>query len=196
MALRWYVLRTEPRVEHSAAGELGRDGFEILFPNVRTAHRQANHTDSPLFPGYLFLRWDSENRGWPTFRPAHRVLGLVRFQGNVPSIPDPVIDELVDRLETMNRQGGLWKRFHPGQQVRVVSNNIEALGEVVYEGKSPQARVKVLLSFMGGLVSAQVPWENLWAVEDDPAEAYRAHRRTRGRGRWIQGFGPRAVPNT
>ena len=193
MPRRWYIVRTKPRAEYLAAEELGRDGFETFFPRVKSPHNRTSHADTPLFPGYLFLRCDLDGDGRSSFRQGHHVLGWLSFDGEVPSVPDQVVSALGERAEAINREGGLWRRYRPGEKVRVNSNNIESLAEVVEEAKSPQARVKVLLSFMGRLVSAQVPWENLQPTEDVPTAKLRPARRTRGRGRWIQGFGPRTV---
>ena len=58
MGSNWYVLRTEPRAEYMATREMDRDGFEVFFPCVEAAHSRFGHADTPLFPGYLFLRCD------------------------------------------------------------------------------------------------------------------------------------------
>lgn len=189
MALKWRVIRTEPRAEYLAAGELGREGFEVFFPRVIVAHPRLGHTDTPLFPGYLFLRCDPDADGWPVFRPAHRVLGWVRFGGEVPSLPEEFVGDLNRRLESANGGEGLWRRFRPGEVVRVVSDSIEGFAQVVEEAKSPRARAKVLLEFMGRLVQAQVPWDSLRPVANESYGTYRQLRRTRGKGRWIRGFG-------
>jgi len=193
VALKWRVIRTEPRAEYLAVQELGRDGFEIFFPRVKVSYPRNGHSDMPLFPGYLFLRCDAEAEGWPVFRPGHRVLGWVRFGGEVPFLPDEFVGELTHRLEEINREGGIWKRFRIGEMVRIVSNSLESFAQVVEEPKSSQGRVKVLLEFMGRMVPAQVPWEHLQSMEDDPVKMHQAPRRTRGGGRWVRGFGSRAA---
>ena len=194
MAERWYIVRTRPRAEYLAAEELGRDGFEIFFPRVKSPHSPISHGDTPLFPGYLFLRCDPEAGGWPSFRLAHGVLGWLNFGGVIPAIPNEVVAELTRRVEAINKAKGLWQRFHPGEKVRVVSGKLESFAEIVEEAKSPQARAVVLLQFMGRLVKAQVPWESLRPVDGQPQEYDRAPRRTRGRRRWIGGFGPVVRP--
>ena len=194
MALNWYILRTEPRAEYLAAAELGSDGYEMFFPRVTSPNHRVGHEDLPLFPGYLFLRCDPESGGWPAFRQRHRVSGWVRFGGVIPTMPDEVICELQRRVESINSgKGGLWRRFLPGETVRVVSHGVEGLGEVIQEAKTPQARARVLLQFMGQLVQAQVPWSDLRPVDDQQSQDRYLTRRTRGGGRWIRGFGPRAA---
>lgn len=193
MALRWYVVRTEPRGEYLAADELRRDGFEVLFPRAKAPHPRTGHGDVPLFPGYLFLRCNANGEMMPSLARAAHVLGWVRFGGVVPALPDEFVEGLGRRLEAINREGGLWRRFRRGEKVRVVSGSLQNLAEVVEAAKSPRARVRVLMEFMGRVVSAHVPWENLRSIEGELAESYRVPRRTRGRGRWIRGFGSRAA---
>ena len=116
------------------------------------------------------------------------MLGWVSFGGGVPSVPDEVVATLTNRVDTINSQGGLWRRFKPGDKVYVASNNIQSLAEVVEESKSPEGRVRVLLQFMGRLVSAQVNCQELQPVERQLSANPHLPRRTRGRGRWIRGF--------
>ena len=187
MSLSWYVARTESRAELLAANELRRDGFEIFFPQVNIPGLLNTRQDAPLFPGYMFIRCDPEGQGWPSFRSSHRILGWVRFGGQVPSLRDEVIDELRVRWESINEEGGIWRRYRQGEKVRVVYHNMETLAEVVEEAKSPQSRAKVLMHFMGRMVPAQVPWGSLQPVADPPDGNRRLPRRTRGKGRRIGG---------
>ena len=194
MVLSWYVLATEPRAEYIAAAELRRDGLEIFFPLVKAMHNRAGHADEPLFPGYLFVRLSADPENWPSFRPAHRVIGWVNFQGIIPSVPEEAIANLERRVEAINAGQGLWRRFTPGETVRIVSGHIDTLAKVVAEAKSPQARANVLLDFMGRQISAQVPWADIRPVENQTREKHRVPRRTRGNGRWVQNFRPDLVP--
>jgi transcriptional antiterminator RfaH len=196
MVSNWYVARTQPRAESLAASELGRDGLEVFFPRIKAQGATTRGLDAPLFPGYLFVRFDPEAEGWPTLRPAHRMLGWVSFGGEVAWLPHQIVGELMERVKSINQEGGLWQRFQCGQKVRVVGNNFDSLAEVVEETRSPQGRAKVLLQFMGRLVQAQVPYVNLQPVETMPVETHPPPRRTRGGGRWVRGFGPTAVAAT
>ncbi len=191
----WYVIRAKPQSEHLAASALERNGFELFLPCVRTPGTKQRQYRAPLFPGYLFIRNREESPDWSSIRRLPGVMGWVHFNGVVPLVPDDVIVDLGRRVESIEMNGGLWTRFQPGDKVRVVSGNVETLAEVIEEPQSPQARVRVLLEFMGRRVSAQVSAYDLQLTQHDSSDKdhTRGPRRTRGKGRWIRGFGPNAT---
>jgi len=193
MARSWHVLRTEPRAEYLAADLLAEDGLEVYFPRVKAPEQRTGHDDTPLFPGYLFLKFDPLTEVWPSFRSGHRVSGWVSFQGMIPAVPDDIMTELKQTVESLNSGNGLWQRYRQGEKVRVVSNNIDSLAEIVEEARSPQGQAKVLMNFMGRIIHAQVPWTDLRTIIAQTDEKPRLPRRTRGKGRFIQGIGPRAT---
>ncbi|MCE2463810.1 MAG: transcription termination/antitermination NusG family protein [Dehalococcoidia bacterium] len=61
MALKWYVARTRPLAEYAARDHLETAGLEVFMPCARTCTPRLGHEDMPLFPGYLFLRYDRRN---------------------------------------------------------------------------------------------------------------------------------------
>ena len=194
MARRWYVLRTKSQCERLAADALEREGIEPYLPRARSLQPSGRYTTTPMFPGYLFIRTDLETYDGPSVRQLPGILGWVRFDGVVPAVPDEVVDGLIRRVNAINQDGGLWNRFRVGEKVRVLSGPMEGLAEIVEEPQSPEARVRVLLEFMGRLVSAQVPLYHLRRVGQESVTSVRTGlRRTRGGGRWTRGFGPRAV---
>ena len=179
--------------EYIAASALERYGYTLYLPTVKTPRPRQGHEDSPMFPGYLFVRHEQEGLALPPVNRIAGFIGWVQFDDVVPSVPDEVIRDLDRRLEQINQEGGHWTRFKPGDQVRVVAGPMDGLAQVLEEPKSPESRVRVLLSFMGGLVRARVPWQDLQPVDNEWTTRYRRGRpprRTRGRGRWIRGFGP------
>jgi transcription antitermination factor NusG len=115
----------------------------------------------------------------------------VSFGEGIPTVPHEVIQELEHRLAEVNEGGGLWRNFRAGDRVKVVSKALEFLGEIVEEPKAHRSHTKVLLEFMGRKVPAQVAWENLRPMDGEIPPLNPRPRRTRGKGRWIQGNGPR-----
>ena len=185
MGLMWYVARTAPRAEFTAASELTRDGYEVFLPSINDPNPRSVRSKIPLFPGYIFISHDSETEIWPEFRDLHRIAGWVKVGGEIPSLPDSDVVELMDRLDVIERQGGILHNFSAGDKVRVDTGIIQCLAEVVEGFRSPQARAKVLLQFMGRRVFAKVPWETLEPMDSSSADKPRPRRRTRGGGRWI-----------
>ncbi len=199
MALHWYAARTKPLAEYAARERLSGAGIEVFLPCAKTPRPRSGHPDTPLFPGYLFLHYNLEEGGLQQLRKMPQLVGVVAFEGVVAEVPDRVITELAQRVETLNAFGGVWTQYRPGEKVRVSLGPVESLAEVVTEAQSPQARVRVLLEFLGRRVEAKVPWHHLQPVGIGGVNANwsgRSHRRTRGRGRWIRGRGPRMVEGT
>ena len=192
MARRWYPLRTKARCEYMADSALEKAGFEVFFPVVEIPKPRARRGEVPLFPGYLFVRRDFERDGGgsPSYVPG--ILGWVRFGDTVPAVPDDVIEQLARRVGAINTTGGLWHRFRPGDRVRVTSRGMDNLAEVLEEPRSPEARVRVLMQFLGRRVPARIPWHELQPLDSSSINdgTDRPPRRTRGRGRWLQGFRP------
>jgi transcriptional antiterminator RfaH len=197
MTERWYVIRTKPNSDGLAASAMEREGFKLFFPRVNVPTGEHRRKTVPLFPGCLFLRCDFRAHTLPIVSRFPGVLGWVRFDGNVPHLPDEVIAELQNRIDAIHGSGGLWQKFRAGQLVRVSHGKLDALAIVLDEPASPEARVRVLLEFMGRQVPATVPWRNL-SLDPAPSDEspLKRNRRTRGRGRWIREFGPKAVTQT
>ena len=191
MTKHWYVVRTKPNSDSLAAFAMELEGFELFSPRVDVPAEENRYKQAPLFPGYLFLRCDIRAHALPVVSRFPGVLGWVRFDGNVPHLPDAVITELQDRVATIHTTGGLWNRFGVGEVVGVSHGKFEGLATVLNGPTSPDARVRVLLDFMGRRVTATVPWRSLSSKPDISEEPPSSRRRTRGRGRWIKGFGPR-----
>ena len=195
MSDRWYAVHTKPRIEFLAEAELKRRGFETFCPRVKATQSRADQSHLALFPGYLFLQCDHETLGWPSFRRAHWIIDFVKFGGEIPSLPDEDIVSLKD-CETTNHDGGLSERFLAGENVLVISDHFQGLAQVVEGNKSPNARVRVLLAFMGRMVRAQVPLQHLGRTEGrelrEEGTGHKATpkatatRGTRGRNRWIR----------
>lgn len=63
--LSWFALQTRSRWESTAAGLLRAKGLETLLPTYTTKRKWSDRNkvvESPLFPGYVFCRFDVHNR--------------------------------------------------------------------------------------------------------------------------------------
>ena len=194
IGFQWYVARSKPMAEYITRDRLEMDGFDVFLPCIRSRHPRRGHEDQPLFPGYIFVYCDLDPSRWTLLRRLPHPVSLVTFGGIAPAVPNEVIEELAQRVQSINGGGGAWTSFRHGDRVRVSSGPFETLAQVAYETNSPRQRVRVLMEFMGRMVSAEVPWWEVTPVlGHEPSSTYpvRRPRRTRGRGRWVKGHGSR-----
>jgi hypothetical protein len=191
----WYVVRTKPLSEYRAIRHLTELGFECYLPLVACPTPRPGHADVPLFPSYLFVRYNPALGGTAIVNRIPEVLGLVSFDGYAPSIPDGEILRLRDRIQEANQDGGLWQRCDPGDRVKVLLGKEVALAEVIQGTRSPEHRVLVMMQFLGRHLKAEVPWRSL--VHEDIGnrlkDPQKAPRRTRGSNRWISGYRPKEL---
>ena len=194
----WSVLRTKPQSDFIAANALGKEGYEYFQPKVVKPVRESKIKTVPMFPGYIFVKNANEPRFWACARTLPGILGWLRFDGMIPSLSDDLIQALKEKTESINKAGGTWRRFQSGQTVRVNSGKLESLAEILDPPKSRSSKIRVLLDFMGQMVTAEVSPSDVEPVSDDTIASFsmRGRRRTRGRGRWIKGMGLRQQPTT
>lgn len=149
---RWYVVHTRAGAERLAQGHLERQGFETYMPCYLKTRRHARRTSqipAPLFPRYLFVRFDAGNAPWRSINGTHGVSHLV-CMGNRPSaVPPGVVAEIraregadgfVDVTEPLG--------FEAGEVVQVTNGPL-AQQTGIFHGRDDNQRVIVLLSMLG-----------------------------------------------
>jgi transcriptional antiterminator RfaH len=162
---RWYVVNTQSNQEARANENLRRQGFYSWLPQSRRTRRHARRTDhvlAPLFPGYLFVKFDSEIERW---RSINGTFGVVRLlcNGDTPlAVPDGLVEEIMRRrddsgLIVLPRRG-----LTVGRVVRVAIGSFADLEGLVQE-MSGRDRVVLLLNMLGRKVRTSVRLEELAA---------------------------------
>ena len=67
MSKEWFILQFKPNSHHLAAKNLNRQGFETFLPLHETTSRKLSrfiNTSKPLFPGYMFIKFDKLESEW------------------------------------------------------------------------------------------------------------------------------------
>jgi transcriptional antiterminator RfaH len=120
-----------------------------LYLKKRRHARRTETVAAPLYPSYLFVRFNSLIHRW---RSIHSTIGVVRLvcNGDVPCAMDPEIIENLKARE--NAQGFVQLHHHPKfalhDKVRVSEGVFaDCLGLV--EGVSDRDRVVILLNMLG-----------------------------------------------
>lgn len=159
----WFCLRTQPKHEAMVAAHLKVDlGLEVYFPRIkfrRSTRTGPVWTTEPLFPAYLFARFDLVR----CLRQVHYARGvrrIVHFGNHWPSVPTPVIEELratvgADHVHVIHDE------FKPGDQALISGGAFHGLQVVVSRVMPSRQRVAVLLEFLGQRITAEVEKEQL-----------------------------------
>jgi transcriptional antiterminator RfaH len=148
----WHVVQVHVHAETKAQMHLSRQGFETYLPLYLKRRRHARRTDTvaaPLYPSYLFVRFNSLIHRW---RSIHSTIGVARLvcNGDVPAALDQTIIENLKSRE--NTQGFIQldrrPKFALHDKVRVCDGVFaDCLGLV--DGVSDRDRVVILLNMLG-----------------------------------------------
>jgi transcriptional antiterminator RfaH len=141
----WYAVNTKTRCEAFACASLERLGVEVFLPMLKEAKavrgRRCTVT-SPLFPGYLFARFDIPSQ-YRAVTYARGVRQIVSFGGG-PSVVDESIIEAIQAQATDGVIELPENRLSPGQVVRIKDGPLFGL-EAVFERKLSGTSRAVLL---------------------------------------------------
>lgn len=148
-----------PRAEALAVSELGNQGVETLWPRyVRARPRRRQSAIASLFPGYLFVRFDVLSDEWGCISGTRGVRRLIcSAVGRPVAVPDRVAAGLVEhfgRGPVPDLEDALLP-FRVGTSLRVLEGPFAGL--VASCERSTRSRVWVLLSWLGRVVSAELP---------------------------------------
>ena len=163
----WRCVRTQPKREHIAAGQLQLlDGVEVFAPRIRFKRRTPRGKvwfEESLFPGYIFARFDLQMLR--AVSSAVGVRGLVRFAGECAVVPDAMIELLQTEAATSEPIVIPDESFlKEGDAAVVAEGALLGLQAVITQVMPGGDRVKVLLSMMGSAIEAVVPVDTLEKV--------------------------------
>ena len=152
----WYVVRSKPRREEYAQGQLLRRGVETFLPRILEADGpRCEPTVGPLFPGYLFARIDLLSQ-YNSVIWAPGVRSFVAF-GEVPAPVDPSVVEFLQERCGVEGVVRVVRTFQDGDVVRIVRGPLGGLIGVVQGQVSGQARVRILMELLRRRTQVTVP---------------------------------------
>lgn len=148
--MHWYVIRTKPHQERRAELHLRQLSIETFLPLVKHEkwiRRQEKTVVEPLFPGYLFGRFDINDRH-RAVNFARGVLNIVQFGLRPAEVSEELIQAIKERLE----DGYVIPKpayFQKGQVVQIKGGPLTGLEAVFVRELTGQHRVLVLLKTLG-----------------------------------------------
>lgn len=152
----WYVLRSKPRREASAAVLLRRGGIEVYVPQLKVQkqlHRPP--TVEPLFPGYLFGRLDPQKGEIRLAQYTPGILYVVGFGAEPCPVPNELILSIQERI-ARGWKGRVEPEYRQGERVVIASGPLRDV-EAIFDRKlSPKGRVRVLVKILSRLCGVEV----------------------------------------
>ena len=152
---RWYALQLRSRWESSTAALLSCKGYETFLPIYKTVKRgggKSKEMQSPLFPGYLFCRFNVCDR-----LPVLITPGVISVVGT-GRVPIPVEESEIEAIQRMVATG---MHVEPcpylevGQLVRIEDGALSGVEGVLTSFKGTQ-RIVVSISLLRRSVALEI----------------------------------------
>lgn len=161
MARKWYVLHTysgyENKVKKNLESRIETMGLEnnvfgIEIPTetvteIKDGGRRVE-SEKKVFPGYVLVRMELDDRSWAAVRNTPGVTGFVGAQGK----PEPLTRDEYNKIMKRTSHEAPRKtasNLEVGQSVKVVSGPLADFDGVVSEVTPEANKVKVLVSIFG-----------------------------------------------
>jgi len=153
--LPWYGIRTKSNSENITARVLEAKGYEQYLPSYSVRRRWTDRTVEttlPLFPGYVFCRFDARIRAPILTTPG--VASIVGFGADPAPIPDVEI-EAVRRVLRSGLAAEPAPFLHEGQRVRIKRGALEGVEGILLSKKS-EWRILVSVTMLQRSISVEV----------------------------------------
>jgi transcriptional antiterminator RfaH len=162
MSKEWFILQFKPNSHHQAAKNLNRQGFETFLPLIDSTSRKLSrfvNTSRPLFPGYMFIRFDRAESKWHKINSTYGVSRLVTFNSTLESIPTRFVDALMKRYDLSGKLLPIQK-LKKGDQVTISKGPFANFIATVEKYEADQ-RIWILIDLMGRKTKIQAPSDDL-----------------------------------
>jgi transcription antitermination factor NusG len=170
LKLAWYALQVRSRKESYVASHILGQGFECLLPTYKSVRQWSDRKkelEQPLFPGYLFCRFDFQYR-----RPLITIPGVLQILGN-GRIGIPVSDDEINALRLAVTSGIAkqpWPYLEVGQRVRVKYGMLSGLEGILVNVKGNH-RVVLSVTLLQRSVAMEVETSWLSVVKEETRES-------------------------
>jgi transcription antitermination factor NusG len=163
--LCWYALRVRPRFEKMVASVLLLKGYEGFLPLYIRRSRWSDrikNVELPLFPGYMFCRFDVNKR-----LPILVTPGVIQVVG-IGKSPHPVDDDEIAALQSIvisGLQAEPRSYLNIGQRVRIELGPLAGVEGILTSTKG-SSRLVVSVSLLQRSVSVEI--DQSWAIPVSP----------------------------
>lgn len=165
----WFALQVRSRKESYVASQIQGYGYECLLPTYKSVRKWSDRVkelEQPLFPGYLFCRFDFQSR-----RPVVTTPGVLQVVG-YGRTAIPVSDEEIQALQLALSSGmpkQPWPYLEVGQRVRVNYGTLAGLEGILVNVKGNH-RVVLSVTLLQRSVAMEVETSWLSPIKETTRE--------------------------
>jgi transcription antitermination factor NusG len=151
----WFALQIRSRWEGTTAGLLRNKGLETFLPTYTNKRKWSDRTkmiESPLFPGYVFCRFDVQDR-----LPVLITPGVISVVGRGKT-PVEIDDEEMLSIQTAVRSGMQiepWPYMEIGERVRIKDNVLDGMEGILTSFKGTD-RVVISVTLLRRSVALEI----------------------------------------
>ncbi len=162
MSKEWFILQFKPNSHYQAEKNLTQQGFETFLPLHDTTSRKSSRfisTSKPLFPGYMFVRFNIADTNWHKINSTYGVSRLITFNSILKPTPTSFVNSLMKRYDLLGKLIPI-KKLKKGDQVTVLKGPFANFIATVEKYEADQ-RIWILMDLMGRKIKIQTPSDNL-----------------------------------
>ena len=169
--VQWFALQVRSQHEKTVASTLREKGYEEFLPLCQIKRRWSDRVkrlEAPLFPGYVFCRFDVQKRLPILVTPG------VRFIVGVGKIPFPIDNSEIAALQSIVKSGlpaEPWPFLKIGQRVRIEQGSLEGIEGILLTPKSSY-RLVVSVTLLQRSVAVEVDRD--WVIPVSSHTQYRS----------------------
>jgi transcription elongation factor/antiterminator RfaH len=160
----WYALQCRLRKESQIADHLESQGLECFLPKYKSLREWSDRkkeVEQPLFPGYLFCRFDYTQR-----RPVVLTLGVLQVVG-CGRTPMPIEDREIEAIQIAVASGvpsQPWPYLEVGERVRIHAGKLSGVEGILVYFKGNH-RVVLSVSLLQRSVALEVDLSSVTSLE-------------------------------
>lgn len=158
----WFAIQVRPRYEFLTAGILRSKGFEEFMPTYKVKRQWSDRRkelEMPLFPGYVFCRFDAQVRA-----PIVTTPGVIRILGGEIAIPDNEI-EAIQTVVEHGIPAEPCPNLKVGTRVQVLAGPLAGVRGILMSYKN-QSQLILSVTLVKNAISVEVDESNVTAVPE------------------------------
>ena len=155
----WFCVKTNRYKEKWVTQQLSEWCDEVYLPllhQYKKVRRQFKWVIEPLFPGYLFARFDRE----PALGKVRSTLGVATILSTSEDGPVVVDEAIINALRERSVNGVIEVRpvaLRPGDELEIVEGPFQGLTALFEKNLKAGERIVVLLDLLSSQVRVEVP---------------------------------------